>query len=538
VQHQLSIPYLPSLIRKEILMAHRRMRHLQGPAVIAFALLLAFLPFIAVAHDTGPDDGGDSSPGPFVTRNVWLPLAAAPGVAAESSATARFEIDMINSRVSPIANAPAYEVWVTDQNNTAGFGPETPRGTHGGRILIYDGAELDNPTGPINDPEVIELSTYYAVGGPNNTTGTNVVRPHMALPSLDNRFLAVAFVTSGHVGIIEAATRSPKALFRMSTGSGGARQAHAAFWTPSGNLVVANQNGKLLERIVYNKATDSFSHDTAATLNLATCTTPSGLPCQTATPVSDTDPTFWGPNNRPDNAPICPIISARGHAFVTLRGGGLFVVDVGATPMAIVAAYGNQYVGRDGCGGMQDKKNVYLNGGAGTPATNISEFTLYHLRDEYPFAPNALTDNDPNWLPQVFFRDPSAGRDAHGMILTAGPVRYLWQLDRIANVAEVFRLPSRQHVATVSLLGPASVDPTPDLGALSPRGDRFYVALRGPQPQTGAHAATGSSPGLGIIQLTANGANGRLSHVLPTSFVSPANGSEESDPHAAAVILK
>ncbi|MGL4649236.1 MAG: hypothetical protein ACRC1H_07495, partial [Caldilineaceae bacterium] len=405
-------------------------------------------------------------------------------------------------------------------------------------ILIYDGADLDNPAGPINNPAVIELSTLYAVGGPNNPTGANVVRPHMALPSLDNRFMAVAFVASGHVAIFDAKTRQSRGLFRMSVGAGGARQAHAAFWTPDGQLLVANQNGKLLERIAYDAATATFTHDTAATLNLATCTTPSGLPCQSATPLSDADPAFWGPNNRPDNAPICPIISERGHAFVTLRGGGLLVVDVQASPLAIVAAYGNSVVGRDGCGGLQDKKNIYLNGGAGSPVTNITEFTLYHLRDEYPFAPAFVPDNAPALLPQVFFRDPAPGRDAHGMVLTAGPVRYLWQLDRIKNVAEVFRLPSRQHVATVSLLGPASSDPTPDLGALSPRGDRIYVALRGPQPQTGAHASQGGTPGLGIIQLTANGANGSLSHVLATSFPSPTNASEESDPHAAAVVLK
>ncbi len=98
--------------------------------------------------------------------------------------------------------APAYEVWLTDQNNTAGFSAGTPRGTHGGRILIYDGADLDNPNGPLNQPEILDLATFYAVTGPNNNTGANVVRPHMAIPSPDHNYVAVAFVASGHVAII------------------------------------------------------------------------------------------------------------------------------------------------------------------------------------------------------------------------------------------------------------------------------------------------------------------------------------------------
>ena len=34
--------------------------------------------------------------------------------------------------------AAGYEVWLTDQNNTAGFSAGAPRGTHGGRLIIHD----------------------------------------------------------------------------------------------------------------------------------------------------------------------------------------------------------------------------------------------------------------------------------------------------------------------------------------------------------------------------------------------------------------
>jgi hypothetical protein len=439
---------------------------------------------------------------------------------------------------APPALAAGYEVWLTDQNNTAGFA-SAPRGTHGGRLLIYSGADLEAAGGPVDAPEVIDLAQLFAVGGPHNATGAAVVRPHMALPSPDHRFMALAFVVSGHVAIIDARTRTPRGLFRMSVGAGGARQAHAAFWLPDGSgVLVANQNGKLLERIRYDRATDSFFHDTAATLNLATCVTPSGLPCQSNTPVNDTDPGYLGENNRPDNAPICPIVTKNGSAFITLRGGGMFVVDARATPMALVAAYGNTVVGRDGCGGVQDGVFVYLNGSTGTLVTNPTEFSLYRAWDVYPSAPETLPDNHPGFRPSVFFRDPSPGRDAHGLVLTKGQVRHLWQFDRLANVVEVFHVPSLRRVGTVDLKASGvSDDPAPDLADLSPDGRRIYVALRGPRPQTGGHASEGSTPGLGIVTLTGDGRGGTLSHVLRTSLRNPNDGGQESDPHGVSVRL-
>jgi hypothetical protein len=429
-----------------------------------------------------------------------------------------------------------YEVWLTDQNNTAGFSDTAPRGTHGGRVLIYDSADLDRRGGPVDDPEVLELPEIYATGGPNNATGANVVRPHMIAPSPDHRYMALAFVASGHVAIIEASTRRAVALFRTSPGAGGARQAHAAFWTRDGRaLIVANQNGKLLERIDHDPATGSFTHTTAATLDLANCVTPNGHPCQTATPVNDSDPAYLGPNNRPDNAPICPVMSSDDKAYTTLRGGGMLVVDVTRTPMAIVGEYGTSAVGRDGCGGRQRGEVVYLNSGSGTPVTNPSGFSLYEILNTFPGAPAFMAPNAP---PATnFFTAPGAdGHDAHGMVMTRND-RFLWQFDRLANEAQVFDPKSSPptHVGTVDLATPGlSTDPTPDIVERSPKGNRIYVALRGPLPQTGAHASAGNTPGLGIVTLRGNGRTGALTHVLRTTNVSP-GGQEESDPHGLTI---
>lgn len=72
-----------------------------------------------------------------------------------------------------------------------------------------------------------------------------------------------------------------------------------------------------------------------------------------------------------------------------------------------------------------------------------------------------------------------------------------------------------------------SNDPTPDLGDLSvTNGKRISVALRGLFPLRISHAAEGSCPGLGIIQLTSNRNSGELAHVLPTSVLNcPRKGS-------------
>jgi hypothetical protein len=103
----------------------------------------------------------------------------------------------------------------------------------------------------------------------------------------------ISFVASGHVLIMNARTREPVDCIRTSIGVGGARQVHFAIPSPDESYIaVANQNGKLFERIDTNYASDTFTLNPAAMIDLANCVTPNGVPCQ-------------GPGVRPDNAPIC-----------------------------------------------------------------------------------------------------------------------------------------------------------------------------------------------------------------------------------------
>jgi hypothetical protein len=405
----------------------------------------------------------------------------------------------------------AFEVWLVDQSNSPGK-------TYGGKISIYDGGDISGSSAANAVP-----SSTIDLGGDTAAlcmaqTGANPVRPHMVFFNRTHSHGVLAFVASGHVVFFNAATRAPVACLRTTVGSAGARQAHAAFPTPDDTMVlVANQNGKLVERIATNYATNSFVHETSATLNLADCTTPNGFACQ--------DPVL-----RPDNAPICPFVpSDNGFAFISLRGGGLFVLDHTATPMAIVGEYTASQIGGNGCGFAQAKGRVVMNAGGAT-AANLEEFAAFRL-PMTGYSP-ANPPNTP--ARELLFKDDSMHRDAHGTVTTKAE-RYVWMFDRAGNVAEVFDAVSGSRINTVNLVSADSFDPTPDLAALSPDGSRMFVSLRGPVPLSGdPHATTGITPGLAVVQVTAGGSGGFVKAIVRISNID-ADGVERADAHGIAL---
>jgi hypothetical protein len=408
-----------------------------------------------------------------------------------------------------------FEVWIVDQANSQGL-------PYGGQVTIYDGADLMGARADAATPDrIIDLSSEtdalcFA------STGAHPIRPHMLLFNTAHTHAVLSFVASGHVVIFDAAKRKPLSCLRSTAGYGGARQAHAAIPSPNGQFVlIANQNGKLLERINTSFETDWFVHDPAATLNLATCTTPNGAPCES-------------PLLRPDNAPICAVIEEGSTlAFVTLRGGGLFVVDPTTSPMRIIGEYDRSVIHGNGCGGIQAGGGVFVNSGGATMA-NLSEFDVYRLPPR-----GYSSSNLPN-TPEaklVLSTDDLPHRDSHGMMATKGE-RYLWVADRGANLFEIIDVATGEHVNTVSLVGPLSADPTPDLVDISPMGNRLFVSLRGPTPLSGdPHVTTGTTPGLGIIQLEQNGRSGVLRSIVRMTNVD-AGGVERADPHAVRVRRK
>jgi hypothetical protein len=482
-----------------------------------------------------------------------------------------------------------YEVWLSDQANTQNINETTPNGTHGGKIRIYDSADIGNES-PLNAPLVLD-ATADLFPNAKDDTGKHVSRIHGILPSHDHRYMALNFVASGHVGIVDGESKEPACLFR-TTGTSTGRQNHMSFWTADGDhLIVANQKGKMLERIDVARNNsgdvDAFQFNANASLDLvggagrvvaqpiAVDMNPDdNISCSVTGSVADNQSTLTPAGNekqhselRPNNAVICPIpTQSSQHAFVTLGGGGLFVVDNQATPMAIVAEYDKSLIAAAGCGGVEASGYMHIN--SGTSGANVSEFSLYRLSTDLPVAPGFQPANTPaivtSWHDEdngkVMLKD--SNRDAHGLIavrnVQSGDARYIHQMDRVRNNVEVFKMAppwndlGARHegsydltstgVCGATLGAVSSNDPAPDLGDLSPgglpEGGRMYVALRGPYPLSVSHAAQGSCPGLGIITLSADRRSGELTHVLDTSVDDFTASKNLSDPHAVVVRRK
>jgi hypothetical protein len=408
--------------------------------------------------------------------------------------------------------AEGYEVWLADQSDTKGK-------TFGGTLYVYAGADLAVAQPASAQPrERIDLSTETAALC-LSATGANPVRPHMLLFNREHTHAILSFVASGHVVVFDAASRKPLRCVRTSRSATG-QQAHAAFPAPDGSfIVVANQNGKRLERIDVDFTNNSFNHNEAATLDLAACVTPSGAPCQSV-------------DLRPDNAPICPIVDgASRNVFVTLRGGGLFVVDGRQTPMRIVAEYDKATVKGNGCGGAEVAGSMYVNSG-GRPG-NLAHLNLFGF-DVYRFPIAGYASGNPINTPaptRVFSNEGE--HDSHGMVARGND--FIWVMDRHANVAEVISVASGTRVNTVNLAGPLSDDPAPDLVDIAPSGNRLFVAFRGPTPLSGdPHIATGKTPGLGIIDLAEGGRTGTLKAIVRITNVDD-GGVERADTHAVRV---
>ena len=400
--------------------------------------------------------------------------------------------------------ADAFEVWVIDQSDT------TPEG--GGTLYIYPEPAL---TEGVGTPEVIDLGDAVA-DRCFEQTASYPSRPHMILFNESHSHAILSFVASGHVAFFDAATREPVACIDVG------EQAHAAFPTPDETyVVVANQNGKLLQRISTEYRANTFVLDDAATVDLASCTTPSGVACE-------------DPELRPDNAPICPIVDSTSvYTFVTLRGGGLLVFDSTTTPMKIVAEYDAATIHPNGCGGLEAKGKMYINSGGGSP-TNPFESDLYAFPlDGFSSETGARITPAPT---VVFSHDDREMTDTHGPTL-AGDREYLWVADRAANLLTVVDTGTDEVANEIDISGELSSDPAPDLMDVSPDRQWVFISLRGSTPLTANspehHNAVGSTPGVAVVRVEDGGASGDVVRVIPISNM--VDGAETADPHGLRV---
>jgi hypothetical protein len=230
------------------------------------------------------------------------------------------------------STAQAYEVWVTDQSDTSE--------KSGGFIYVYEGGPL------ISDlMNAKPTHTIDAGKGINSmcqkTTGKGVRRPHMLFFTQDQQYAVISFL-SGQVLFMDANSKTPVGCILVG------KNVHAAWPTPDQKMVIAaNIKEKKFVRIWTDYSSKKFMFDQQKD-------------------VLDLKALQSG--ERPDNAPICPITETTStYAFVTLRGGGLLVVNVKETPMNVVATLSDVQVHPGGCGGIQVENTMYINSGGGWP---------------------------------------------------------------------------------------------------------------------------------------------------------------------------
>jgi DNA-binding beta-propeller fold protein YncE len=359
------------------------------------------------------------------------------------------------------AKAQEYELWAVDQSNVE---------LGGDRLYVWSSSDWTKPQ------DVIVLSERAAAVG----DGAGV-RPHLLMFNQAGTHAILANVASGHVYVIRGSDKA--VVGSIDVGD----QAHGAMASPDDKwLLAANQNGKKLARIKADFAAETFAHDIEADLDLKA--------------LEDEE--------HPDNAPICPVMYVgTSKAYVTLRGGGLYVVDTSTTPMQVIRQYGKSQVAPAGCGGIVQGDNVWVNSGTGTSS------------DLYLF--DANTDD------LLWSRNTSElGTDAHGMLILRG--RYLWMANRgEKDTIIIVDTETKEVVNTITDAGVA-----PDLMDIAPGGNLVFVTLRGPKPTTGGMPATGVTPGVAVIEVAADGSEGKTVNFLP---IGPQDADSPADPHGIAI---
>lgn len=382
-----------------------------------------------------------------------------------------------------------YEVWLTDQSDTAK--------DSGGFLHIYDGAQLAANPSAAKPTQTIDFSGELGKFC-EDATKKPVRRPHMLFFNAKQDHAIISFL-SGHVLFMDAATKKADACLSMG------KNVHAAWPTPDQKMAIAaNIAEKKFIRIRTDYAGHKFGFDPEQdVLNL----------------------TAWEGGERPDTSPICPITeSSSRYAFVTLRGGGLLVVDVTVTPMKVVATLDNNQVHPAGCGGIEVGGTMYINSGGGWPVAPLS-YDVYALD---------MTNLPKSVSARLISQRDERFADSHGM---AAVGRYIWSADRAGNNVEIIDTLSNLSVGSVNLVTDANGDPAPDLMDTAPDGQYVFVGLRGPAPLTGndktVNNAKGTIPGVGVIHVDAGG---RVGHYKgQAAITNMKDGKETADTHGIAV---
>lgn len=372
-----------------------------------------------------------------------LPLRAAVIAVALGLLAALLAVAPSSAEATPRATpgtGPAYEVWALDQGTNT--------------IHIYNQA--------LRETDRIE----FGADGPATT------RPHMIDFDSRHEHAYIANTTGGGTTVIDA--RSREVVQVLATGAG----THMAAVTPDDTAVwiAAIGAGTFRE---YTR--DARSGRITATGNV--------LDVRADPAIREA---FAGIDVAPAQipTPVCHQYTADGrYAYVTLGPGalgGLVVVDTADASVVKVFPLGREPgegIVRANCGTQlsRDGRTMYANWG--NPGAGQPDGEWY----AFDTATHTLVS-----------QQSSQGRDAHGMRITPDG-RELWMVNRetTAGKAEGLVVDTATNTVRAELV---DIGGAPDILAFSPRGDRAFISLRGPNPQSGTHSIRGEVSAFSVVR--------------------------------------
>ena len=359
------------------------------------------------------------------------------------------------SSLTAVSTPPsAFEVWAADQSDT------DPAG--GGRLYIWNGAELSRNASRAR-PEVIDLAKAARAAGCKPGK-----RPHMLMPNYTEppSHVIIAHTASHSLFFVRVKDRRITGCLEID--------AHSATATPDNRVVItANIGEQLLTKVRTNYENEDF--EAVEELSLDKPGILEALGTETA-------------------GPIClEFTEDSRYAYVTLKKGGLLVIDVGSPdgtkPMRVVKVYPAATVPGIGCGAFRmPDGNILTNGESGAKGGD----DFLYIFDASGTRAGVFPDPVQIELP---------GEDTHAVALCTDRTGRLFAVTamRVSNDINVVDLQAQKVVATSSMARPFSPDPKPDVGYIV--GNRLFIALRGPKPLTaiGALKNANRTPGVAVL---------------------------------------
>lgn len=426
----------------------------------------------------------------------WLVFGAVVGIGAQVK-EGTFSLPTLNKRVAAVvagaallattaagfadpARSRSFEVWVIDQVGT-------------GTLYIYPGAALIEGEG---EPEVLDLAE--AASGVGDGAGE---KPHMIDFNTERSHAFIANAASGHVYVMRISDREIIASIDVG------HEVHDVTPSPDGRIaLVSKPMDKKLGVIETDYETETFTYRRRDDLDLGA----------------------REGKRFPDSQPVCALFPRDDAiAYVTLKGGGMYVVNAAGTKPRVIRAYGAGKVTASGCGGTSKDDKLYLGWGS----ESLSRFYVFDVND------HSLETSIPV---------DAYGADAHGMTFAGGP-RYVWQAVRGAESILIIDTEQESVVGTLGGFGLL-----PDMPVVSPTGEYVFLTLRGrgffplATEDTKKHVGDDAiydappgvvkrtTPGIVVFEVTAGGASGVQKAFIP---MPPGPSGAHADPHAVAVLV-